>query len=57
MTPQIIYLILITLSLGMTMAKHGEPRENHNFWHSLIATVIGLWLLIAGGFFKCFGWD
>lgn len=56
MTPQIIYLILIALSLGLNMSEHGKPRTATNFWNNLISTAIIFWILIVGGFFKCFGW-
>lgn len=56
MTPQIIYLIIIALSLGLNMSEHGTPRSPTNFWNNLISTAIIFWILIAGGFFKCFGW-
>jgi uncharacterized membrane protein len=37
----IAYLILMTLSLGTELAKHGERREGtHNFWLTLITALI-----------------
>jgi hypothetical protein len=49
--PQYAYLALTFLGLGISIAKHGEPRSPHNFGHDVIATALILWLLIAGGFF------
>lgn len=50
---QIIYLLLITSSLGMTFAKHGEPKTGkENGWTSLIAAGIIIFILYKGGFFN-----
>ncbi len=32
MLPQIIYLLLLSLGLGVIMAKHGEPQRPYNIW-------------------------
>jgi len=54
MLPQIIYLILTCLGLGVVMSKHGEPQKPYNIWYSLTSTVL-LWILLYwGGFFNCF---
>ncbi len=51
--PQICYIVIIALGLGITLAKHGEPKEDkYNFFTSLIAAAIQIGLLILGGFFK-----
>ena len=51
--PQIVYIGLVCLALGLTMANHGKPRTGkHNFWSLLIAEGLALWLLLAGGFFS-----
>lgn len=50
--PQIIYLGLIAVGLGVTLARHGQPREPHNFWASSIAASLALGLLYWGGFFS-----
>lgn len=51
--PQICYIVIITLGLGISLAKHGEPKEdNYNFFTTLIASAIQIGLLILGGFFK-----
>lgn len=50
--PQLLYLGLLTLGLGMELSKHGEEKiAKHNFWTSLIATIIQVLILKAGGFF------
>ena len=51
-TPQIIYIVLQVLGLGLSMAKHGQPQKPYDFWISLTASVIMLSLLIWGGFFN-----
>ncbi|GAA0083139.1 hypothetical protein [Clostridium sp. CTA-6] len=51
--PQIILIILSTLSLGIVMSRHGQPREDkYNFFTNLISTGIVIGLLIWGGFFN-----
>ena len=51
--PQIIYLTLMFLSLGIALEQHGTPKEGvNNFWVSLIVTAISVSLLAWGGFFK-----
>lgn len=50
--PQICYIVIITLGLGISLAKHGEPKEdNYNFFTALIGAAIQIGLLILGGFF------
>lgn len=50
--PQIIVIVLYVFSLGISLAKHGERRENYNFWTTLIAVLIEVALLYWGGFWK-----
>lgn len=50
--PQIIYIILTFIGLGYSIAKHGQPRDNHDFGVDLISTIIVLGLLYWGGFFS-----
>lgn len=50
--PQIIYMALVLVAGGITLAKHGEPRnENYNFGIWFLSTAITLALLYWGGFF------
>ena len=50
--PQIIWIALVSVSLALTMQDHGKPKKGRvNFWHSLIGSGIGAWLLWWGGFF------
>lgn len=51
--PQICFIVLIALGLGISLAKHGEPRnDTYNFFSTLIGSLIYVGLLILGGFFK-----
>ena len=53
--PQIIYLTLTFIGLGITLSEHGTPKTGiNNFWVTFIADAICIWLLVWGGFFK--GW-
>ena len=49
--PQLVYLALTILGLGVAMAKHGEPRGEHSFPTTFIASGIVIWVLYMGGFF------
>ena len=50
--PQILYIVILALGLGITLAKHGEPREDkYNFFNTLFGAAIQIGLLILGGFF------
>lgn len=53
MVYQITYLLLIAISLGMTFAKHGEPKTGkENGWITLITSGVVLFILYKGGFFN-----
>ena len=54
MTPQLILVLLTAISLGMNIAKHGEPRDDHNGWSSFIAFIIIHGILYWGGFYNNF---
>ncbi len=50
--PQIIYLALIMMDIGISLAKHGEPKnEKYNVWITLASAAIIVALLKWGGFF------
>lgn len=51
MLPQLVFLLLTALDLGLTLAQHGQPREPHNFWASLLIAASALIILYLGGFF------
>lgn len=49
---QIIFTIWLALSLGIALAKHGQPHEGeHSFWVSLISAALQIILLYYGGFY------
>jgi len=51
--PQIVYICIMALSLGMTASRHGEPKKgNESFFISLIAVAIQTAILLWGGFFN-----
>ena len=53
--PQAIYFVIVIMSVGMDLARHGEPKpvkgQKYNFFTSLTASVIVFGLLYWGGFF------
>lgn len=49
--PQATFVILLLLSNGISMAKHGQPRGNYDAVSALIGTALSLSLLYWGGFF------
>ncbi|KFK92742.1 MULTISPECIES: transglycosylase SLT domain-containing protein [unclassified Serratia (in: enterobacteria)] len=51
--PQITWIVAVTLGLGMSIAKHGEPRTGKfSFWWQLFGAAVTAWLLWSGGFFS-----
>ena len=50
---RIIYCAMMVMSLGIALAKNGEPKDGeHNFGTSLFAAAIQFTLLYFGGFFS-----
>ncbi|MFC0245790.1 hypothetical protein ACFOLL_12770 [Falsochrobactrum ovis] len=49
--PQITMIVLLALGIGVSAAKHGDPRPPYSIGVALISSAITVWLLIAGGFF------
>lgn len=51
--PQITWIVLAGVSLGIGLVQHGKPRTGtHSIWITLISLGLGFWLLSAGGFFS-----
>lgn len=48
--PQIIWIVLTALGLGVALAKDGE-RTKHSFLATAISTIISIAILVWGGFF------
>lgn len=50
---QVIYLIILFLPVGVSIVKHGEPKEGeYHALASLISVAIDITLLALGGFFS-----
>ena len=50
--PQIIVIVIMGLSIGVNLGKHGEKQnDTYNVWHSLFRVAIWIGLLVWGGFF------
>lgn len=49
--PQIIMIVLFTMSLTTSLFKHGENEGTYNFWTTLIGAIIEVLILKWGGFF------
>ncbi len=47
----IITLVLVGISFGIVLVKHGKPHEDYNIWTWLIAVAIQTFLMYMGGFF------
>jgi hypothetical protein len=51
--PEIIYIVLASLSLGITAVKNGEPRKGKiNFAAVIISQALTFGILYWGGFFS-----
>ena len=50
--PQWAFLALAVLTLLVKVVLHGKPREPNNGFYAIIDFGIGMFILIAGGFFK-----
>lgn len=50
--PQVVYIGLMALSIGITLALHGQPRTGkHNVGYAVIGAAISLGVVYWGGFF------
>jgi LPXTG-motif cell wall-anchored protein len=50
--PQILWIVLAALGVGIAIANHGKPKTGReNAWSTIIATALAWALLSAGGFF------
>jgi hypothetical protein len=50
--PQIVWIALIAMALGLNFAMHGKPREPHHFGYAAVAAAIQGGILYWGGFFS-----
>lgn len=51
-TPQVIYLVLIAISVTSNAVNHGKPHEPYNGYIALANGVVLIMLLAWGGFFS-----
>lgn len=49
--PQITWIALAAMGVGIALVQHGQPRKPTDAWSILIGTAISSGLLYAGGFF------
>lgn len=50
--PQLTYLTLMILGIGMTAVKHGEAKSaEYNILTTLIVDAVMMFILYSGGFF------
>lgn len=49
--PQIVWIFLVALGLGVQIAKHGQPQSPYHAGKSLVGCAISVGLLYWGGFF------
>jgi hypothetical protein len=51
--PQIIFLAILMLGLGVDMERHGQEKTGkYNFWTSVVSFGIIIGILYWGGFFN-----
>lgn len=50
--PQIVWIALATMSLGVSLAKDGEPQKPHSFVRTAIGATLAAGILYWGGFFS-----
>ena len=50
--PQIVWIALSAIGIGIALVKHGKPRKSYyNFWVTLISLGLEVLVLYNGGFF------
>lgn len=52
MAPQLTWIALMMLGLGISLANHGKPGKPTNFFIVLLAVSINASILYWGGFFE-----
>ncbi len=51
--PQIAWIMLVFLSLGVSLGKHGQPYDRPlSFWWALGNSAVWSFIAWAGGFFE-----
>lgn len=55
MIPQLTYIAITFLALGLELSRHGEEKKRkYNIWNRLIGLCITYAILALGGFFNVF---
>lgn len=54
MISAIVFLVLLTGGVFVSLAKHGEPKGKYHIGWQLVSTAITLWLLYNAEFFNIF---
>ena len=55
MIPQLVYLALLFIGIGLAWERHGKPKEgDNNAWIDLISQMVIILILYWGGFFDVF---
>lgn len=49
--PQIVVIVLITVSVVINLLKHGESSGKFSIWWALIVNAAWIFILHSGGFF------
>ena len=49
--PQITWIVLQAMGLGVCIATHGKEQKPVNAWYSIMAVILNVWIAISGGFF------
>jgi hypothetical protein len=49
--PQIIMIVLMSVSIGIAIAKNGEPADNYDAIKTITSALIECTILWWGGFF------
>lgn len=51
--PQLVYIGLVVLGLGYSLARNGEPKkDNYSFGYTLFSSIVTILILYWGGFFS-----
>ena len=50
--PQWVYLTLVFLTLISHAIQHGKPRGEYDVRNTIIDSIVAIWLLWCGGFWK-----
>lgn len=50
--PQITTIVIMAINIGINLARHGYERtDKYNFFTSIAANAIEIWILYSRGFF------